>query len=111
MVACACRMKEKFAKYWENFSNVNYLLHVAIVLDPRYKLKYVNFVLSKYMKQVKLTQKLFWLINFQSIYEWYNDFYLSKLGNEINTPSRSRRIDDNDSDDIDDTFEKKLEDE
>ena len=30
----ACRMKEKFAKYWENFSNVNYLLHVAIVMDP-----------------------------------------------------------------------------
>ena len=23
----------------ENFSNVNYLLHVAIVLDPRYKMK------------------------------------------------------------------------
>ena len=31
----ACRMKE-------NFSNVNYLLHVAIVLDPRYKMRYVK---------------------------------------------------------------------
>ena len=30
----ACRMKEKFSKYWENFSIVNYVLHVAIVLDP-----------------------------------------------------------------------------
>ena len=39
----ACRMKEKFGKYWENFSNVNYLLHVAIILDPRYKMKYVKF--------------------------------------------------------------------
>ena len=30
----ACRMKKNFVKYWENFSNVNYLLHIAIVLDP-----------------------------------------------------------------------------
>ena len=43
MAAYAHRMKENFSKYWENFSNVNYLLHVAIVLDPRYKLKYVKF--------------------------------------------------------------------
>ena len=57
----ACRMKEKIAKYWENFSNVNFLLHVSIVLDPRYKMKYVKFVLSKYMKQVKLSQKFLWL--------------------------------------------------
>ena len=43
MATYAHRMKEKFSKYWENFSNVNYLFHVAIVLDPRYKLKYVKF--------------------------------------------------------------------
>ena len=43
IVVYACRMKEKFAKYWENFSNVNYLLHVDIVLAPRYKMKYVKF--------------------------------------------------------------------
>ena len=61
IVVYACRMKENFAKYWENFSNVNYLLHVAIVLDPCDKMKYVKFVLSKYMKQVKLSQKLIWL--------------------------------------------------
>ena len=39
----ACRMKDKFVKYWENFSNVNYLLHVSIGLDPRYKMKYLKF--------------------------------------------------------------------
>ena len=48
---------------------------------------------------------------FDRLYEWYNDFYSSELGNEMNTPSRSGRIDDNDSDDIDDAFEKKLEEE
>ena len=34
IVVYACRMKENYSKYWENFSNVNYLLHDAIVLDP-----------------------------------------------------------------------------
>ena len=43
MAAYACKMKENVSKYWESFSNVNYLLHVAIVLDPRYKLKYEKF--------------------------------------------------------------------
>ena len=45
---------------------------------------------------------------FNRLYEWYNDFYSSELGNKMNTPSRSKRIDDNDSDDA---LEKKLEDE
>ena len=34
IVVYAYRMKEKFSTYWENFSDVNYFLHVAIVLDP-----------------------------------------------------------------------------
>ncbi|XP_059315767.1 zinc finger BED domain-containing protein RICESLEEPER 1-like [Lycium ferocissimum] len=41
------RMKSKFEKYWGNFENMNMLLLVAVVLDPRYKMKYVNFTLSK----------------------------------------------------------------
>ena len=48
---------------------------------------------------------------FNRLYEWYNDFYSSELGNEMNTPSRSGRIDNNDSDNIDNAFEKKLEEE
>jgi hypothetical protein len=39
------RMKVKFDKYWENQENLNY--YVAIVLDPRYKLKYVKFWFEK----------------------------------------------------------------
>ncbi|CAI0401485.1 unnamed protein product [Linum tenue] len=37
------RMKSKFIKYWVNVQNLNPLLYVAVVLDPRYKLKYVKF--------------------------------------------------------------------
>ena len=50
IVVYACRMKENLAKYWENFSNVNYLLHVAIILYPRYKMKYVKFCFEKVIR-------------------------------------------------------------
>ena len=28
-------MKEKYDKYWDNIDNVKFLLHIALVLDPR----------------------------------------------------------------------------
>ncbi|KAK9283951.1 hypothetical protein L1049_012208 [Liquidambar formosana] len=36
-------MRRKYDKYWENFDNINFLLYVAVVLDPCYKLRYVRF--------------------------------------------------------------------
>ena len=36
---------------------------------------------------------------FNRLYEWYYDFYSSKLENEINTSTRLGGMDDNDSDD------------
>ncbi|KAH0749059.1 hypothetical protein KY290_028291 [Solanum tuberosum] len=50
LIDMAGRMKVKFDKYWENIEkpeNLNMLLFIAIVLDPRYKTRYVNFILSK----------------------------------------------------------------
>lgn len=50
LIDMAERMKLKFDKYWENIEkpeNLNMLLFTAIVLDPRYKMRYVNFILSK----------------------------------------------------------------
>ena len=40
----ASRMKVKFDKYWECYSVV---LSFAIILDPRYKLQFVEFCLRK----------------------------------------------------------------
>ena len=31
----------KYKKYWGNIEKMNLLLFVAIVLDPRYKIKYI----------------------------------------------------------------------
>ena len=34
----AMGMKENFEKYWENLDNMNLLLYVTLILDPRYKM-------------------------------------------------------------------------
>ena len=36
-------MKAKYDKYWDNIENMNFLLYVAVALDPRNKLRYVTF--------------------------------------------------------------------
>ena len=50
----AASMRKKYDKYWENIKNINFLLYVAVVLDPRYKLRYIMF----YFKQVYENSKV-----------------------------------------------------
>ncbi|KAI9120490.1 hypothetical protein K1719_007523 [Acacia pycnantha] len=40
-------MKEKYDKYWGDPMQLNKLLYIAVVLDPRYKLDWVQFALCK----------------------------------------------------------------
>ena len=42
----AISMKAKYDKYWDNVDNMNYLLYVAVVLDPRNKLAYVSYCIE-----------------------------------------------------------------
>ncbi|KAL4583337.1 hypothetical protein LXL04_007907 [Taraxacum kok-saghyz] len=39
-------MKAKYDKYWDNVDNMNYVLYVAVVLDPRNKLAYVSYCIE-----------------------------------------------------------------
>lgn len=39
-------MKETYDKYWDNLDSINFVMHVAIVLDPRYKFHYFKFCLG-----------------------------------------------------------------
>jgi hypothetical protein len=39
-------MKRKFDKYWDNHDELNPLLFIAVALDPRYKVKYLDFCFS-----------------------------------------------------------------
>ncbi|KAF7807466.1 zinc finger BED domain-containing protein RICESLEEPER 2-like [Senna tora] len=41
------KMKIKFDKYWGNIKNVNLIIFIACVLDPRYKMKYVEFAFAR----------------------------------------------------------------
>jgi len=38
-------MKSKYDKYWANVDNINILLFIALVLDPRHKLDYVEWLI------------------------------------------------------------------
>jgi hypothetical protein len=40
-------MKMKYEKYWGNIEKMNLLLFVAVVLDPRYKMKYIVYWFNK----------------------------------------------------------------
>ncbi|KAK1367911.1 hypothetical protein POM88_034003 [Heracleum sosnowskyi] len=59
----AKRMKEKYDKYWENIDNVNFLLYVAVLLDPRKKMQYVEFSFAQIYvedrdKQILMKEKV-----------------------------------------------------
>jgi hypothetical protein len=68
----AMNMMLKFEKYWGCEVNHNFLLYVANVLDPRFKLKYVKFCsgeLYDYDKAQLLTNKV--KDTLVSLYEFY----------------------------------------
>ena len=43
----------KYKKYWGNIEKMNLLLFVAIVLDPRYKIKYIFYWFNKWYAKPK----------------------------------------------------------
>ncbi|KAH9604933.1 hypothetical protein KSS87_022521 [Heliosperma pusillum] len=70
----ASGMKKKHAKYWENVDKVNVLLYVAVVLDPRRKMQYVNWAINQqydYENSVKLRSKV--LETITSLYVHYTE--------------------------------------
>ena len=47
----AKKMKVKYDKYWGDIGKTNMLIYVSVVLDPRHKLRYIDFVFSELHKQ------------------------------------------------------------
>ncbi|KNA11902.1 hypothetical protein SOVF_130440 [Spinacia oleracea] len=47
----ACKMKENYEKYWGNPEKINLVIFIAVVLDPRYKLDYVEWMLVEIYDQ------------------------------------------------------------
>ena len=43
----ATKMESKFDKYWGKGDKMNHLLYVAVILDPRKKLRFLKFCFSE----------------------------------------------------------------
>ena len=46
-------MKEKYEKCWGDIENMNLTMFIAVVLDPRYKMKYLKYWFSKLYSKEK----------------------------------------------------------
>lgn len=69
----AKNMKKKYDKYWGNPNNLNMLLLIALVLDPRHKVKFVNWCANQNYngeEATYLVDKLKSCLN--SLFEEYN---------------------------------------
>lgn len=91
----AMRMRSKLMKYWGDVDKMNKLLYIAVVLDPRHKFTFVEFVFNHmYGKESDLAIKmirgakdvLFELFNY------YNLNHLSSQGHSSQTPSGSGSV-------------------
>ncbi|XP_021731329.1 zinc finger BED domain-containing protein RICESLEEPER 2-like [Chenopodium quinoa] len=47
MCLMACRMKEKYEKYWGDPEKINLLIFIVVVLDPHYKVDYVEWMITE----------------------------------------------------------------
>ncbi|GAU10414.1 hypothetical protein TSUD_419130 [Trifolium subterraneum] len=106
----AANMQVKLNKYWESGA-INYLLFVAIYLDPRYKLEYIEFFLNRLYgidKSKDMSNRLNDLIN--KLFEHYKVMYpISYESNgssasSSNNDSQSRAENGEDDDDWDNLF-------
>ncbi|XP_040955982.1 zinc finger BED domain-containing protein RICESLEEPER 2 [Gossypium hirsutum] len=54
----AIKLKENYDKYWGDIDRMNLLMFVACVLDPRQKLKYLEFALSEMSSSEKACEMI-----------------------------------------------------
>ncbi|KAL7166879.1 hypothetical protein ACSBR2_037529 [Camellia fascicularis] len=95
----AVKMKAKFDKYWGDGDKINLLLYVAVVLDPRKKLKYLNFCFSQILIE-KVVNEMTGKVKdcLTRLYEHYAS-HDSKSGQEPNVSAASEMEVDDDCDD------------
>lgn len=54
----ATSMKTIYQKYWGKWENINLFIYLAVVLDPRYKLRYLSFELNNIGVDKEMVKKL-----------------------------------------------------
>ncbi|XP_028118041.1 zinc finger BED domain-containing protein RICESLEEPER 1-like [Camellia sinensis] len=93
-------MKAKFQKYWRNGDKINLLLYVAVVLDPRKKLRHVKFCFS-YLYGVEMVNQMMGQVK-----DYLTRLYNHYIGNDsssvevTNTSEQSAMNVDDDCDDL-----------
>ncbi|KAK9157244.1 hypothetical protein Scep_003818 [Stephania cephalantha] len=88
------KMKVKFDKYWGDISKVNMILLVAVVLDPRYKLKFLKYcygTLYPNEQVVEMIRKVREALDHLYMeYESFSNNYMSTWFNETRSLSSVR---------------------
>ncbi|KAL0462646.1 UNVERIFIED_CONTAM: Zinc finger BED domain-containing protein RICESLEEPER 2 [Sesamum latifolium] len=79
------RMKEKFDKYWRN---CNLLMAMGAVLDPRYKMKLIEFCYSK-IYPISQAHEEIELVRF-SLQELYNEYVANCSSSSMKLSDQSR---------------------
>ena len=67
--AMACKMKLKFDKYW---GECNFVMAIAAVLDPRFKMTLINFSFPKIYQGFKVARNINRVHN--ALYQLYNEY-------------------------------------
>ena len=95
MCLMVAKMKEKYEKYWGDPKKINLLIFIAIVLDPRYKLDYVEWMLTEtYEEKVALSLVKKLRETLTSLFEEYRGMSTSKVHKE-EMSSSSYNMDEN----------------
>ncbi|KAL2243468.1 UNVERIFIED_CONTAM: Zinc finger BED domain-containing protein RICESLEEPER 4, partial [Sesamum indicum] len=103
LVDMARQMKYKFDKYWGNAEKMNMMLYVAVMLDPRHKYNYLQYMF-KNMYGSELAEKMGNLARsaLYDVFEEYKKMYSSTtsrpssitLSNEMNELDQTQDQDD-----------------
>lgn len=79
----ATKMQVKYGKYWGSSENTKYLLHTAIVLDPRYKLKFMGYCFSE-MFEGSVAKEMYKRVE-DVLRQLFNEYSLSAANNASST--------------------------
>jgi hypothetical protein len=82
MSAMGKEMKLKYDKYWGNIVNTNNLIFFGVVLDPCYKMKFLEYILPQ-MYNSELGNELLTKVkdNMMKMFDWYASAYSNQNRN------------------------------
>ncbi|CAA0828143.1 Unknown protein [Striga hermonthica] len=99
------QMRKKFDKYWGSINKINLMLFIAVVLDPRYKMKYLRVKYAFHYSEREadeLVDKV--TLSVKSLINDYST--LNEKCDGVNDKGESKRVEENThiDDDVDDFF-------